>query len=352
MFGGGFYMSGLPGIRDLSLAELERNVALFGMPKYRAKQIAHWVHGKGVNNFSEMTNLPEEARNKLLGSYEVTLPIVLEKKISRDGDTAKYLLGLTDGQAVESVLMKYRHGYSACLSTQAGCRMGCRMCASGIGGLVRNLAPGEIIGQIWSMQHDSGQRIGSIVLMGSGEPLDNYDSVVKFIELVSAPWGLNIGQRHITLSTCGIVPRIKDLMLLGLSITLAVSLHAPNNELRDKLLPVNKKYPLELLLPACRSYAEKTGRRVSFEYALLSGINDEVEHAKELAGILRGIHCHINLIPANPVTGRAFNRAGKESTQSFRSLLEKAGYPVTVRRELGLDIDAACGQLKRRVLVP
>jgi len=345
-------MSGLPGIRDLNLAELERDVALLGMPKYRAEQIARWVHGKGAGSYAEMTNLPEEAREKLLDSYEITLPQVLEKRVSRDGDTVKYLLALTDGQAVESVLMKYRHGYSACLSTQVGCRMGCRMCASGMGGLVRNLAPGEIIGQIWSMQHDSGRRIGGIVLMGSGEPLDNYDAVVKFIELSGAPWGLNIGQRHITLSTCGIVPRIEDLMRLRLSITLAVSLHAPNNALRNKLLPVNKKYPLELLLPACRRYARETGRRVTFEYALLSGINDGVEHARELAGILRGIHCHINLIPANPVPGRGFGRSGREAANTFLLLLEKAGYRVTVRRELGLDIDAACGQLRRRVLTP
>lgn len=345
-------MSGLPGIRDLGLAELERDVALLGMPRYRAEQIARWVHGKGAGSYAEMTNLPEEARAKLSAGYEITLPQVLAKRTSRDGNTAKYLLKLTDGQAVESVLMKYRHGYSACLSTQVGCRMGCRMCASGMGGLVRNLAPGEIIGQIWSMQHDSGRRIGGIVLMGSGEPLDNYAAVVKFIELAGAPWGLNIGQRHITLSTCGIVPGIENLMRLRLSITLAVSLHAPNNKLRDRLLPVNKKYPLELLLPACRLYARETGRRVTFEYALLSGVNDGEEHARELAAILRGIHCHINLIPANPVTGRSFRRSGREAAKNFHILLEKAGHRVTVRRELGLDIDAACGQLRRRVLTP
>lgn len=343
-------MSVLPGIRDFNLAELEGEVVRLGMPGYRAKQIAHWVHNKGVTSFADMTNLPEEVKLKLGGSFTAAGPEVLDKKVSRDGDTVKYLLGFTDGQAVESVLMKYRHGYTACLSTQVGCRMACRMCASGIGGLVRNLSPGEILDQIWAMQRDSGQRVGSIVLMGSGEPLDNYDAVVKFIQLVSASYGLNIGQRHITLSTCGIVPRILDLMRLKLSITLAVSLHAPNNGLRDRLIPLNRKYPLDELLPACRCYAGETGRRVSFEYALLDGFNDGVDQARELAGILRGIHCHINLIPVNPVPGRGFGRSRAENMQRFRSILEKAGYPVTVRRELGLDIDAACGQLRRRAL--
>ncbi|MCL2338066.1 MAG: 23S rRNA (adenine(2503)-C(2))-methyltransferase RlmN, partial [Firmicutes bacterium] len=302
-------MSGLPGIRDLHLAELEQEVTLLGMPKYRAEQIARWVQGKGAGSYAAMTNLPAEAREKLGASYDIALPQVLEKKVSRDGDTVKYLLRLTDGQAVESVLMKYRHGSPACLSTQVGCRMGCRMCASGAAGLVRNLTAGEIIGQIWSMQHDAGRRIGGIVLMGSGEPLDNYEPVLKFIGLAGAPWGLNIGQRHITISTCGIVPRIEDLMRLRLSVTLAVSLHAPNNKLREQLLPINKKYPLELLLPACRRYARETGRRITFEYALLKGVNDDEQAARELAGILRGIHCHINLIPANPVAGRNFGPA-------------------------------------------
>lgn len=343
-------MPGLPGIRDLNLAELEGIVTEIGLPGYRAKQIAQWVHQKGVTSFADMHNLPAETREKLGTMFTLDGAVVLDRKVSGDGDTVKYLLGLVDGQAVESVLMKYRHGYSACLSTQVGCRMACRMCASGIGGLVRNLTPGEILEQVWAMQRDTGVRVGSIVLMGSGEPLDNYDAVIKFIELAGAPYGLNIGQRHITLSTCGIVPRIRELMQLKLSITLAVSLHAPNNELRDRLMPVNKKYPLEMLLPACRSYAEETGRRITFEYALLEGINDAEEQAGELARVLRGIHCHVNLIPANPVTGRGFNRSKSESTRRFRAVLEKAGYVVTVRRELGLDIDAACGQLRRRVL--
>lgn len=342
-------MAGLAGIRDYNLAEMEKIMAGLGLPGYRAGQVADWVHRKGASSFAEMTNLPADMREKLANSFSVALPGIAEKKTARDGETCKYLLTLADGHGVESVLMKYRHGYSACLSTQVGCRMACFMCASGMGGLMRGLTPGEIIGQIWAMQRDAGKRIGSIVLMGSGEPLDNYDAVLKFIELVGAPYGLHVGQRHITVSTCGIVPRIKDLMRLRLSVTLAVSLHAPNNELRGRLLPVNRRFPLDELLPACRQYAEETGRRVTFEYALLDGINDTEAQARELAGVLRGIHCHINLIPANRVKGRGFRGSRAAKLKAFRARLEKAGYPVTVRRELGLDIDAACGQLKKRV---
>ncbi|MBF7082331.1 23S rRNA (adenine(2503)-C(2))-methyltransferase RlmN [Desulfallas sp. Bu1-1] len=343
-------MAGLPHIRDLTLAELEREITAMGLPKYRAAQVADWVHKKGATSFAEMTNLPQEVREKLARAFHQGGLTVWDKKVSRDGSTIKYLLGLADGQAVESVLMQYRYGHSACLSTQVGCRMGCRICASGLEGLVRNLSPGEMLGQIWAMQRDSGRRVRSIVLMGSGEPLDNYEATVKFLELVNARYGLNIGHRHITLSTSGIVPRIYDLMRLRLAITLAVSLHAPNNELRDRLVPVNKAYPLEELLPACSAYAETTGRRVSFEYALIHNVNDTREHAGELARILAGIHCHINLIPVNPVPERGMGRSRPGNVRLFKEILERAGYPVTVRRELGLDINAACGQLRRRVL--
>lgn len=343
-------MTGLPMIKNLSLSELEQEMAAMGQPGFRAQQIAHWVHKKGVHSFRAMTNLPAGLQEKLAARFNPGGLILLEKSISRDGSTTKYLLGLDDGEAVETVLMRYRHGLSACLSTQVGCRMGCQICASGLGGLVRNLEPGEIIDQIWAMQQDTGCRVGSIVLMGSGEPLDNYDVTVKFLELVQAPYGLHLGQRHLTLSTCGIVPRIYDLARLRLAITLAISLHAPNNKLRNKLMPINKVYPLEELLPACAAYARTTGRRVTFEYAMLRHTNDGREQARELAEILKGIHCHVNLIPVNPVPEHDVERSDPRQVQIFRVILEKAGYPVTVRREMGTGIDAACGQLRRRVL--
>jgi len=342
----------MPGlnIKDLTLGELESELTSLGMAKFRAAQVVEWMHRKGVTSFGEMANVPKEVREKLAGLYSPGGLEVLDKKVSSGGEATKYLFKLADGQAVESVLMQYHYGYTACLSTQVGCRMGCQLCASGLNGLVRNLSPVELIDQIWAMQKASGQRIGRIVLMGSGEPLDNYAATVKFLELVSAPYGLAIGQRHITISTCGIVPRIYELLKLHLAITLAVSLHAPNNALRGQLMPVNRAFPLEQLLPACRAYAEATGRRVSFEYALLGGVNDSLGLARELAGILRGIHCHINLIPANPVPERGIRSTGAKDVQAFKLVLEKAGYPVTVRREMGLDIDAACGQLRRRIM--
>ncbi|WP_051273142.1 23S rRNA (adenine(2503)-C(2))-methyltransferase RlmN [Desulfotruncus alcoholivorax] len=344
-------MAGNPNIRDFNLAELEQQAGLMGIAKFRAAQLADWIHKKGVTSFNEMTNLPKEIRDKLAAHFSVGGLALLDRKISRDGEAEKYLLQLADGQAVECVLMQYRYGVSACLSTQVGCRMGCKICASGLEGLVRNLTPGEMLDQIHAMQRESGKRVGGVVLMGSGEPLDNYSATVKFLELVNAPYGLNIGHRHITLSTSGIVPRIYDLMKLQLSITLAVSLHAPNNNLRNQLVPVNKSYPLEKLLPACRSYAETTGRRVSFEYSLLGNINDSREQARELGKVLAGIHCHINLIPANPVPERGIARSSIDKIRTFQKTLEDLGYPVTVRRELGLDIDAACGQLRRRALM-
>jgi len=343
-------MPGLNNIKDLTLEELESALISLGMAKFRATQVFEWMHRKGVTSFAEMVNVPKEVREKLAGIYSPGGLEVLDKKVSRDGEATKFLLELADSQAVESVLMKYHYGYTACLSTQVGCRMGCQLCASGLNGLVRNLCPGELIDQILAMQKASGQRIGRIVLMGSGEPLDNYAVTVKFLDLVSAPNGLCIGQRHITISTCGIVPRIYELLKLHLGITLAVSLHAPNNALREQLMPVNRAYPLEQLLPACKAYAEATGRRVSFEYALLGGVNDYPDQARELAGILRGIHCHINLIPANPVPERGIRSSGAKNVQAFKLVLGKAGYPVTVRREMGLDIDAACGQLRRRIM--
>ncbi|TYO97375.1 23S rRNA (adenine(2503)-C(2))-methyltransferase RlmN [Desulfallas thermosapovorans] len=338
----------LPNIKDLTLEELEREITALGMPKFRAAQVIDWMQRKGANSFADMTNVPGEVRERLAGKFSPGGVTVLDKKNSRKQETVKFLLELQDGQVVESVLMKYHYGYTACLSTQVGCRMGCRLCASGLEGLTRNLTPGELIDQIWAIQKASGRRISRIVLMGSGEPLDNYEATVKFIELVTASYGLNISQRHVTLSTCGIVPRIYELMHLRLAITLAVSLHAPNNALRNQLVPINKVYPLEKLLPACGDYAEYTGRRVSFEYALLGGVNDTLTHARELAGILRGIHCHINLIPANPVPERGISRSTTGDVHAFKAVLEKKGYRVTVRREMGLDIDAACGQLRRR----
>lgn len=343
-------MSDKVDLRDLAGSELNSLVQEKGYPTYRARQIADWVFKKGVSSIAEMTNLPQSMRSQMATWAEIGRIELLERQFSRNGNTVKYLFRLTDGQTVESVLMKHQYGYSACVSTQVGCRMGCRLCASGLTGLVRNLRAGEIYEQILGMQSDRGVRISHIVLMGSGEPLDNYQATLTFIKNITAPYGLHIGQRHITLSTCGLAPQIRRLAGEKLAVTLAVSLHAPNDSLRNQLLPINKKYPLPILLDACREYADKTGRRVTFEYALIAGVNDQRQQAAELGALIAGTLCHVNLIAVNPVPELGVQPPAARQVDMFRRMLEQKKISVTVRRSLGGDIDAACGQLRRRNL--
>jgi len=334
---------------DLNIAETGELVAGLGEPGYRAGQIYRWVHQKGAVEFSQMTDLPLELKKKL---QSVSIPGGLEiqsRQNSVDG-TVKYLFGLRDGNAVESVFLPHDYGNSVCVSSQAGCRMGCRFCASAIGGLVRNLSAGEIYAQVMGIQVDTAERISSIVVMGSGEPMDNLQAVVKFVNMVTSSDGLHIGVRHITISTCGVVPGILQLAKLKLQLTLSVSLHAPNDQVRDRIMPINKKYPIAVLIEACRSYTAATTRRVTFEYALVGGGNDSPEHSAELGRLLKGLLCHVNLIPLNPVEEREYRKPKPGRVQAFKETLEKMGIPVTVRREMGTDIDAACGQLRRRAI--
>lgn len=342
-------MSGKVNLKDLNLFQLELFLGRLGAENYRAGQVAEWLFQKGADSFQEMTDLPRALRERLADAAWISRPEILARRASKRGDTIKYLFGLHDGQVVESVLMKHNYGNSACISTQVGCRMGCRLCASGLEGLVRNLSSGEMYDQVLGMQKDTGQRVSHLVLMGSGEPLDNYDATLAFIRQISAAWGLNIGLRHITVSTCGLVPQIRALAAERLPLTLAVSLHAPNDVLRDKLVPVNKKYPIAQLIASCRDYARETGRRVTFEYALIRGVNDHNEHALELGRLLSGMLAHVNLIPANPVTERGITPPSRERVKNFKQLVEKHSVATTVRRELGAEINAACGQLRRRV---
>jgi 23S rRNA (adenine2503-C2)-methyltransferase len=323
-----------------------------GEPKFRAKQVFQWVYQKCVKSFDAMTNLPAALRQKLEAQSILTLMEPETKQSAQPTRTTKYLFKLSDGQKVESVLMRHSYGNSVCVTTQVGCRMGCSFCASTFGGLVRNLTAGEIVDQIVMMQRDlpEGERISSVVLMGSGEPMENYDHVLKAIRLMHDPEGLNIGYRHVTLSTSGLVPAMRRLADEGLPITLALSLHAPNDELRSQLMPVNKLFPVAEALAAAREYGEKTGRRVTYEYILIAGVNDNPEQALELAGLLKGSLAHVNLIPMNPVAERPqYQRPGRERVLAFQGLLEENGVTATVRREMGGDIDAACGQLRNRV---
>ncbi len=326
---------------------MEALVARYGEPRYRARQLAEWVFGKGALSLAEMTNLPAGFRERLAGEAVVGRLEVLETRVSAAGDTAKYLLGLDDGHAVETVLMRHDYGRTVCVSSQVGCRMGCRFCASALGGWIRSLRAGEIYEQVLAVGRASGEAVTHVVLMGMGEPLDNYENTLKFIANVTAPYGLRLSQRRITLSTCGLVPQIRELAGEKFALTLAVSLHASNNELRDRLVPVNRRYPLEELVPACAEYARRTGRRVSFEYILLGGVNDSPELARELAGLLAGVLGHVNLIPANPVPESGYPAPTPDAVRAFRRVLEERGIPVSLRRELGADIGAACGQLRR-----
>ena len=336
-------------IKSMTLEELQELMVSMGEKKFRAKQIYGWLHQHLAVSYDEMANLPKSLKEKL-EPYPVTALETIDVQISKIDGTRKYLFRLSDGNMIESVLMKYRHGNSVCISSQAGCRMGCRFCASTIGGLARNLLPSEMLDQIYRIQSSTGERISNVVVMGSGEPLDNYDNLLRFIHLLTAEGGLHLSQRNLTVSTCGIVPRMYQLADEKLQMTLAVSLHASNDEKRQELMPIAKKYSIKELLKACRYYFEKTGRRITFEYSLVAGVNDRKEDALELAGILKGMNCHVNLIPVNPVRERSFVRSGREAVENFKINLEKCGINGTIRREMGSDIDGACGQLRKRYM--
>ena len=333
-------------ISSLTLAELSAELKALGQPGFRAKQIFHWVHQKLVTEFSAMTDQPKALLAKLEEGYYIAAPAIVRRQQSKDG-TVKYLFALEDGNCIETVIMRYHYGVTACVSSQVGCRMGCRFCASTQAGRVRNLEAGEIAGQIYAAQKDIGERISHIVLMGIGEPLDNFDNVMDFLSIISSPDGVNIGMRNISLSTCGIVPMIDKLAEKKLQLTLSISLHAPNDAMRSGMMPVNDAYPVAQLIAACRRYQQTTGRRVSFEYSMVRGVNDSPATAKELAALIRGMGAHVNLIPINPVDGSPYSATDAENVKRFQTLLTDLGVNATVRRRLGSDISAACGQLRR-----
>ena len=335
-------------IASYSFEELQEEMLAIGEKGFRSRQIYSWIHEKLVDDFEEMTNLPKTLRQKLESAYEIRRVEMEKRQISKIDGTNKFLFCLKDGNMVESVLMKYKHGNSVCISSQVGCRMGCRFCASTLDGLERNLTPSEMLRQVYQIQKITGERVSNIVIMGTGEPLDNYDNFLKFIHMVSDEHGLNISQRNITASTCGIVPNIRRLAEEKLQITLALSLHGSNQEKRRSLMPVANKYELHEVLEACDYYFEKTGRRITFEYSLVHGVNDTPEDAKELMGILKDRNCHLNLIPVNPIKERDFKKPDRKNAMEFKNKLEKNGINVTIRRERGSDIDGACGQLRRR----
>ena len=334
-------------LRSMTLEELSLVLKELNQPAFRAKQVFTWLH-KGVTSCGEMTNLPQGLRDALDEKYPLLPPKVVRKQESQKDGTIKYLWMLSDGNCVETVLMRYHYGNTVCISTEVGCAMGCAFCASTLGGLVRRLEPREMLEQVMFTQIDSGLPISHIVLMGIGEPLDNYDNVLRFLHLVNSELGMNISMRHISLSTCGLVPKIDKLAEEKLQLTLSVSLHAPNDTIRNTIMPVNKAYPVDTLLDACRRYYQKTGRRISFEYAMIDGVNDTPEAAKELIQKLKGMGAHMNLIPLNHVEESPLKPSSKQAISRFQKLLEDAGIPATVRRSLGGDIDASCGQLRRK----
>lgn len=335
-------------IKSLSFDELVALVNALDLPKYRAGQLFSWLHKFGVTDFSQMANIPKSIRSVLAERYYISGCSIEEKYVSRIDSTVKYLFRLHDGEYIESAIMKYKYGYTICVSSQVGCKMGCRFCASMLAGFKRNLTAGEIESQIHAAQTDLNIRISHIVLMGIGEPLDNFDNVIRFIENVNNDNGLNISARNITLSTCGIVPKIKALMQLNLQITLTISLHAPNDEIRSRTMPVNEKYSVHELIAVCREYALRTSRRVSFEYTLIKDVNDSRECAEELSELIKGMLCHVNLIPVNNVDERNNIRSTDESVNNFLQILQKNGINATIRRTLGSDINASCGQLRRK----
>ncbi len=333
-------------LKSMTQPEIGAVLKELGQPAFRAKQIFSWLH-KGVKSYDEMTNLPKALRDTLAERFPICVPEAVRKQQSRKDGTIKYLWKLSDGNCVETVLMRYNYGNTVCISTEVGCRMGCAFCASTLGGLVRRLEPFEMLDQVLFTQLDSGLPVSRIVLMGIGEPLDNMENVLRFLELVNSPEGMNISMRHISLSTCGLVPKIDELAAHKLQISLAISLHGPNNEIREKIMPVNKAYPIEALLDACRRYYAATSRRIHFEYAMIDGLNDSEEHAKELLRRLKGLPAHFNLIPLNRVEESPLKPSSKAAVARFQKTLEDGGITATVRRTLGGDIDASCGQLRR-----
>jgi len=336
-------------IKSMTADEIAENLREDGQPPFRSGQIFRWLHQKRVGNFNEMSNLPLGLRDKCNEKYYINTLKIKKRLVSSIDGTVKYLYELNDGNTVEAVLMRYRHGTSICVSTQAGCRMGCSFCASAMGGFSRNLTPAEILDQIYSAQEDIGaaEKISGVVLMGIGEPLDNFEGTLRFLSLLSSPEGFGLSLRHVSLSTCGLVDKIDELARHKLGITLSVSLHAPNDNIRGRLMPIAKKWPMDGLLSACKRYFAITGRRISFEYALIENINDKPEHATELAAKLKGMNCHVNLIPVNAVEGSSYRASGQSSADTFVKILLGRGVNTTVRRRLGDDINAACGQLRR-----
>lgn len=334
-------------LKSMTLEELSGFLRSMGEPAFRGRQVFTWLH-KGVSSFDEMSNLSKALREKLKEQCILTVPRVAKKQVSARDGTIKYLWQMADGNCVESVLMRYHHGNTVCISSQVGCRMGCAFCASTIAGKVRNLTPAEMLDQVLFTQQDSGAEVSNIVLMGIGEPMDNLDNVLRFLELVNHPDGINIGMRHISLSTCGVIPGIARLAELGLQLTLSISLHAPDSETRSKIMPVNRAYDVEALFAACHEYFRKTGRRISFEYAMIDGVNDHDWQADLIAKGLRGMPGHVNLIPLNEVTESPFRPSRRMA--AFQKQLEAQGITATVRRSLGGDIDASCGQLRRRAM--
>ena len=330
--------------------ELKEEMLVIGEKAFRSKQIYEWLHVKLADDFDEMTNLSKALRGKLKKNYEIRKVKMIDHQISKEDPTEKFLFELEDGNMVESVLMKYNYGNSVCISSQAGCRMGCRFCASTIGGLVRSLEPSEMLRQIYHIQKITGERVSNVVVMGTGEPMDNFDNLLRFIELLTDENGLNISQRNVTVSTCGIVPKMRELADKKLQITLALSLHASSQEKRLELMPVANKYEIHEVIEACRYYFEQTGRRVTFEYSLVGGVNDTDEDVRRLADLIHGMNCHVNLIPVNPIKERSYVQPDHEAILNFKNRLEKNAINVTIRREMGRDIDGACGQLRKRYI--
>ena len=334
-------------LKSMTLPELTETLRAMGEPAFRGKQVFTWLH-RGIQSYDKMENVPKSLREKLTQAYPLVIPGVARKQVSRQDGTIKYLWELADGNCVESVLMRYHHGNTVCVSTQVGCRMGCAFCASAIAGKIRDLTPAEILDQVIFTQLNAGETVSNIVLMGIGEPLDNLDAVLRFLELVNCPDGLNIGMRHISLSTCGLVPGIRRLAELKLQLTLSVSLHAPDSETRSRIMPVNRAYDVEELFDACQDYFRRTGRRISFEYAMIDGVNDHDWQADLIAKKLRGMSGHVNLIPLNDVAESPLEPSRR--LPAFQKRLESHGLTATVRRSLGGDIDASCGQLRRKAM--
>lgn len=341
-------MSDKVDLKSMNLAEMTEFIVSIGEKPFRAKQVYQWIHEKQADSFDEMTNISKKMRELLADAGYLTTLKKEEVQISQLDGTRKYLFQLEDGNVIESVLMRYKHGNSVCISSQVGCRMGCRFCASTIGGLIRNLEASEMLDQIYAIERITGERVSNIVVMGTGEPLDNYDNLIRFIRIINDEQGKNISQRNITVSSCGLVPQIKRLADEGFSITFALSLHSPTDEDRRKLLPIANKYSIAELMDVCRYYFEKTGRRVTFEYSLVKDENDTPEHAYKLAELLKNMHGHVNLIPVNPIKERKYCRSLNDSVEKFKYILEKKDINVTIRRSMGRDIDAACGQLRRK----